>query len=135
MASNKEVYKKRLLNVAKALRESKSPQAFTMYYYVHSGYTTDNKGKVPECGTPACALGHYAARRDLQRTLYIDSKTAVIGTKDGRESDYGSYAVLNHFGLDHAQSEELFGGDGCGFATSVKQAALYIERFVKKNFK
>lgn len=44
--------KERLMLVVRALREDPDPENFTMW-------------KFSKCRTPACALGHYASRRDL----------------------------------------------------------------------
>lgn len=129
------IYKKRLLNVARALRESPKPKAFTMHCYV-GGDTWDFDTSHNWCGTPACALGHYAARTDLQRLMRILNGKAVY-----RESIYGSsicYAdecVLKHFGIYWSEAGCLFGSEGCGNAKTTKQAARYIERFVARKEK
>lgn len=111
------VYDKRLLNVAKALRESKNPEDFTMGSYGH------------ECGTPTCALGHYASRPDLQNKFIL--------TKYGRFTDVnGDYTrfecslVLRHFQISYLDAEMLFGPDGCWRAQTAIEAALFIETFV-----
>src|SRR6187551_2522759 len=48
---------KRLMNVAKALRESPNAGRFDMGCYIHSG--SEEEGEKNWCGSPACALGHY----------------------------------------------------------------------------
>ena len=123
-----KVQARRLLNVARALREAPDPAKFSMHAYC------DNT-----CGTPACALGHYAARGDLQRLLAIrvdpsdGRKLWWMQLRDGdRTVSHRSEAVLDHFGIDGYETDELFGGDGCGGAWTPKQAARYIERFVKR---
>lgn len=59
--------KERLLNVAKALRESTTPpDLFTMRFVMR------------ECGTPACALGHYAARGDSAKEVATQLTAEVI---------------------------------------------------------
>jgi hypothetical protein len=100
--------KVRLLNVARALRESEHPEKFTMRELVNM------------CGTPGCALGHYASRGDLQDVFLIDGYRM---TTVGAGSIYD--VTLAHFGED-----ELFGALGCGEAKTPVQAAEYIERFV-----
>lgn len=114
---------KRLLRVAQALREAKHPEDFTMARYVN------------ECGTPACALGHYASRRDLQKLLELcKDKWRDFGIMYvGEPNDAGIYdpKVLEHFGITENGSTELFGGVGCGDAKTPTEAADYIDAFVK----
>lgn len=129
------VQRKRLLNVAKALRESPEPKAFTM------GAFCDYF-----CGTPACALGHYASRRDLQRVLRVQQVAEYYNEETGKSEPWfemcnnegyitgydDEAAVLGHFGITVEESDELFGSEGCGDAQTPKQAARYIERFVAR---
>ena len=111
--------KKRLLNVAKALRDDKDPEKFTMASFSN-------------CGTPACALGHYAARRDLQNIFRL-TRGGWLGLV-GKRGDLGIDAeeVEKHFGIDYEQSEQLFGMRGCGGAKTPLAAAEYIEQFVAR---
>ena len=109
--------KERLLNVAKACRESPNPSMFTMNRYGHN------------CGTPACALGHYAARGDLQDEFYLSSSGCFVAHGGG-----GVYMrTLEHFGITTDQEDELFGSEGCGCAETPEEAAKYIEQFVVEN--
>jgi hypothetical protein len=111
------VNKERLLNVARALRESEHPERFTMLTIAHP------------CGTPACALGHYAARRDLQdvfslsRNGFLVTKSKALPFEVERE----------HFGITEEQEDELFGARGCDNAPTAVAAAEYIERFVERH--
>lgn len=116
--------KERLLNVARALRESPNPTEFTMAVYGHN------------CNTPACALGHYAKRHDLQDAFDLD-KYGWLTLRDGSPCNYYSAPVLAHFGLTPSESSRLFaGGDdddgihaGCGGAKTPIEAAEFIEAF------
>ena len=119
--------KERLLNVAKALRESPHAAMFSMVDYAH-----------PDCGTPMCALGHYAARQDLQDFLVLDharrayrfaSPVFYVNDKS-LPVTYDSSQVCIHFGIDTGEAEMLFGPDGCDHADTPNEAAKYIERFV-----
>lgn len=113
--------KERLLNVAKALRETNFSDEFTMNRFGHS------------CGTPACALGNYAVRRDLQSAFSL-SKDGSLRRRRGRiDLGIDDDAVLEHFGITFQQSKELFAQTGCGNAESAGEAATYIERFVAKH--
>jgi hypothetical protein len=120
--------KERLLNVAKALRESPNPDDFTMKWVRN------------ECGTPACALGHYAAREDLQsefRLLELDRLAspgvAIRSLQTGDLVAWCDPDVLNHFGIDREQNSLLFSSDGCDVAQTAAEAAEYIERFVSEH--
>lgn len=153
MSKLTKVQEKRLLNVAKALRESRVPRMFDMSTYVHDDPSPryNEAGEVIKneknfCGTPACALGHYAARTDLQRLLKITvDKTdygnyadmVYFGDKTTNEwgdtsAGWNDEAVLEHFGITESEACELFDGDGCGNAKTALQAAKYIERFVAR---
>lgn len=114
----------RLLNVAKALRESKTPRKFTMEFYGH------------DCGTPACAFGHYASRTDLQRAWKLNEDgNPVYRRGPDRDLLSGYDDATNHFGIDPGEADEVFGVNGCGRAKTTKSAALYIERFVARKLK
>lgn len=125
--------KQRLLNVAKALRESKNPESFSMGMYTR-------------CGSPGCALGHYASRGDLQQTFVLAESDGVdcpyedsIETDDlgrikvGAGLTCNAQAICDHFEIDKKQAHELFAGSGCGMATTAKDAARFIEDFVESN--
>lgn len=113
-----------MLNVAKSLRESPEPEDFEMGGYIN------------QCGTPACALGHYACRPDLQRTLGITKSRHEYDTiwlkslKGRRTVDYASPTVLKHFGITQDEAEDLFSGNGCDYAETPVEAAKFIEKFV-----
>lgn len=148
----------RLLNVSRALREALIPEAFTMDAYVHdyfvpaalenqldAAYDANDDAKIEEleqktedfCGTPACALGHYGSRRDLQRVIRIGS-SRFWGTGlfygNNKQADYSDPKLLKHFGIDEDQAYQLFSGDGCNGAQTAVQAAAYIERFVQSHY-
>jgi hypothetical protein len=125
--------KERLLNIAKALREAPRPDKFTM-------------SDVHACGTPACAFGHYAARRDLQQDFQLPTRcyenrdypwifcnTVLVGAWGAtRPTAMWGREASNHFGIPHDQVNELFCSDGCGNAKTATQAAQYIKRFVSR---
>jgi len=132
---------KRLLNVARALRESPKPKAFSMVDYVWNRENAYNH----ECGTPQCALGHYGSRTDLQRLIAPKYAWAYFGNeksemvhanlvyRDDQQIvlSYWDTEIKEHFGIDADEAEELFGWGGCDNAKTPKQAARYIERFVR----
>lgn len=108
----------RLLDVATALRESPNPRKFDMDAYGH------------DCRTPACALGHYAARKDMQKILCLDSEGELNFAKTGVWTSHHNKEVLEHFGLNVTESHRLFSGSGCGYARTAIQAAKFIENFL-----
>lgn len=123
-----EIGNQRLLNVARALRESNKPEKFTMHLY---GYS--------DCGTPACALGHYAVRTDLQdifqlvRSNNVGSlltiiKTGLIHHDNGIDEDN---IVRSHFAISYSDGCRLFSFYGCNRAKTPIEAATFIENFVK----
>ena len=110
----------RLLNVAKALREAPNPAAFDMGVYVHS------------CGTPACALGHYGCRPDLQDVFFQRDGSLFAINEDGRETMCIMDVARKHFDISSREVDQLFEATGCGHAETAQEAAAYIERFVEK---
>jgi len=123
--------KERLLNVAKALRESPAPDKFNMNRVSHA------------CGSPACAIGHYVARQDLQSDFlpvppghsHMDREggTGHVLLTSGKVVFFTARSLLEHFDLDSDEYEQLFGGGyGCGDARTAIEAAEYIERFVAR---
>lgn len=112
--------KERLLNVARALRESPNPVMFDMglYNYV--------------CGTPGCAFGHYVARSDLQSEFGFANGWPVF-LKTGEDAGAFSDESAAHFELDPQAIAILFDTHGCGGAKTALAAAEYIEAFVARH--
>lgn len=111
--------RERLLNVARALRESPNPERFAMDHWALG------------CRTPACAAGHYAARRDLQDVFYLDARGVLCECRIGPlRLDAALTRLAIHFGVFEEDTESLFGARGCGGAQTTIEAAKYIERFV-----
>jgi hypothetical protein len=83
-----------------------------------------------DCGTPACAIGHWIRRA---RGRIVLSKDGVLTHKETLFTCEGVSAVGSiEFRITRDQAYELFGGIGCGGATTAKQAASYIRQFVKR---
>jgi hypothetical protein len=131
LPNENDLYRHRLLMVAKALRESPDPDKFRMDEVLHT------------CGTPACAFGHYVHRTDLQLAYkpqrYAARDTGnwfwrpVLAGDDTPVAFYDEH-VRNHFGLTDDEQSELFDGDGCDMANTAIEAAEYIERFVERKY-
>ena len=121
-----QVQANRLLRVAQACRESKHPDKFTMEDYFHT------------CGTPACAFGHYVARRDLQRAFEAVHRADNGALHPGawRSVTTGKFyrhcERRAHFGISQDEDAELFGVKGCNDAKTPNEAADYIEEFVRR---
>lgn len=129
----------RLLDVARALREAPAEHAkrFTMYHYAWSEQMTRSDWRPLGvesnwCGSPACALGHYAARTDLQNGCRIAPKENKIVWADNSDSDGSIHQSfgMDWFGISARQFSSLFASNGCDQATTPVEAAEYIERFV-----
>jgi hypothetical protein len=136
------VNKQRLLDVARACREAPEPEKFTMENFANA------------CGTPACALGNYAVRRDLQDKFELNTSDYYRVPWlffDGHPSSYHYREVTEWFGISYADAEELFSAAGCGGRVEVVEdedgdaedvvypitdpikAAEYIEDFVRRH--
>jgi hypothetical protein len=121
--------KKRLLDVARACREAPDPSKFTM-----AGYAN-------RCGSPACALGHYAVRTDLQDKFSLRKSTeyGLPWIWFGEEpTGFDTREVCDWFDITRGQCRELFSDYGCGGdedepITDPVQVAEYIENFVKRH--
>jgi len=136
----------RLENLIVALRDAE-PRNFCMDSYA-------------SCGTPACVLGHYAARTDLQSdfklALGAHGDLVLLNLQTGRPDDYWSLHCQEHFGLSWDETEELFvsaecsgcqghGCDeclcsgepsslaGCGGAKTPSEAIAYIRAFIDRH--
>lgn len=112
------IYRERMGNVVRALKEGVESH-FTMRIW---GYA---------CGTPACALGHYAHRRDLQQAFKLEYCLVTA-----RSTDYGSVSrrAMDHFGITDIEYCTLFGSNGCGDAQTRDEAVAYIEEFIERKW-
>ena len=125
---------KRLHNLVQVLRDAAKNSRLRRLFTVHKfGYGKYEQRLYPKevnlCGTPACALGHYAARRDVQHTFVLDRDGDVM---IGQACvDFDNHIPV-HFGITGVQAKELFDSDGCDRARTPTQAANYIERFIKR---
>jgi len=125
-----DIHAKRLLNVAVALLDAASSikdgekSCFTMKSYFN------------ECGTPACALGHYATRTDLQEAFHqgpIEDRWVYLAGTTEFLTDYYCAPVQYHFGITKVQARMLFSGGGCGGANTELEAVKYIKWFVSEH--
>ncbi len=92
-----------------------------------------------DCGTPACALGHWA-HHNQDRWTY-DGRPCVGAAPRLRRGSRNTYKdAAKEFHISHNENmedeaDELFGGCGCGEAETGKEAAAYIRDFVFRKLK
>lgn len=120
--------KKRLLKLAEILDTADAEHR-------KKGEPTYNQDQlIHPCGTPACALGHWA---EYSRRLKIVPANCgsryVVEFKDSATfRPTIDQIAYDEFGLSATHADELFGFVGCGGAKTAKQAARYIRSFVKR---
>lgn len=88
-----------------------------------------------DCGTPACALGHYAAANPNRWETSYDARSAHKWNPVRRDlgGDNSMSHAMEEFGISDDQARELFSANGCGNARTAKQAADYVRGFVERN--
>lgn len=124
----------RMNNLVTALQEaSKQPLLCALFDMGKWGHDVTKKIAHP-CGTPACSMGHYAAREDLQNRFRLNSR-GTICLRNNREVENITAEICNHFDIDNYQAEELFGSIGCGDASSLRDATKYVKKFIKREKK
>ena len=106
--------------------EGVKPKQFDMTVYAHA------------CGTPACVLGHFAARKDLQSKFKFNDKcdrfsAAILSKKTGQAVYHEDDEVLEYFGINDAQSEYLFGCEGKNEHATPAQMRQRIRKFIDKS--
>lgn len=97
------------------------------------------------CGTPACAIGHYAYRTparwgwstwgDLMLAPDAASLPLVFDISRNTEVHGAWRQVMHEFCISIEEVRELFETRGCGNAQTAKEAALYIRGFVARKRK
>lgn len=131
----------RLMNVARAARDVHELEAHFDMHTVH------------RCGTPACVLGHYVARRDLQEFFqlpiagsewirptrkewdwhWLETNSIATGVWGATRILYGWMSlVAHHFDITRVQADLLFSMNGCGGAKTALEAAVFIENFIAR---
>jgi hypothetical protein len=135
--------KERLLLAARVLREAAKQRELDNDHQHHFNMCRF----VNDCGTPACVLGHYAVRKDVQELFALGRENiaqfaySVRGellyrkstVHDYRPTDYCSLEVRGHFDVDEAECEALFGPMGCHDALTEEEAADFIEKCVAED--
>lgn len=92
-----------------------------------------------DCGTPSCALGHWATANP-ERWIALDpdpwggsrARPILKGVDRDRQDSARKSAMLE-FSLTREEAEELFDKYGCGGAgTNVTLAVIYLRQFVER---
>ena len=113
----------RLKNVIKAIRERKEEAHFDMRWWI-------------QCGSPACALGHYASRTDLQEAFVLTSTEVEPAVVDTNHRSFFGFTA-EHFDITKQEALDLFRSDGCGQvginSVTAKEAIEYIEDFISRH--
>lgn len=91
--------------------------------------TYDQEQITHECGTPACAIGHWI-RHSRGRLMITEHGVLLHREVFGAEGI--RFVGSAEFRISGEQAIELFAHDGCGEAKTAKQAARYIRKFVKR---
>jgi hypothetical protein len=108
--------------VIKALKETPHADRFSMESWGHP------------CGTPACAIGNYAARTDLQDELKLIPNER--GWQQLTSARNGMAVALDDvsemFDLSEVEADILFGPNGCGGANTTEQAVAFLEWYLTK---
>lgn len=135
--------KEHMLTLLKANREMKHPERFTMGTYVHNRETpyeiNGEESNPPQewCGTPACVLGNFGAREDLQRLLCIRDESLAFVERVERDLlnivSYCDERIASYFDLTTNECYEMFGLDGCNEAKALDAALAYVEDFIANN--
>lgn len=81
-----------------------------------------------DCGTPACALGHWASN-NRRRWEWEEGHYPVLRHESTGETWFDA---TKEFAITYEEADELFEMNGCGRATTGKEAARYIRGFVKR---
>ncbi len=107
-----------ILDTADALHKKKGAPTYDQRVYVWN------------CGTPACALGHWVAANPKRFRFQFGSPV-----RNGREEYAGLGTAPVEFGISDYEAMELFDLCGCDNAQTAKEAARYIRAFVKRKLK
>jgi len=115
-----------------ANRESTAP--FSMHNWTWGLFAEQEH---VSCNTPACLMGNYAARTDLQDTFFISARGNLeLRSRPHRAlTDYWdvSFALRQHFDLTDEEVNDLFNGNGCDGAQEDRAKAIaYVEAFIAR---
>lgn len=104
-----------ILDTADELHAAKGEPTYQQSAYLHP------------CGTPACAMGHWAAANPDRWHIEPQDRSvnSIIGLPYVE-------AVRQEFFINPSEEIDIFGMFGCDDALSAKDAAAYIRAFVAR---
>lgn len=109
----------KILDTADALHKKRGERPYYQGAIIHP------------CGTPACAIGHYAAHTPSRfRVNKRDESVSYLPSTI--LDDHEARIAQAEFGISFDEGIEVFGWSGCGKARTAKQAAKYIRSFVRR---
>jgi hypothetical protein len=106
----------RILDTADELHQVKGEPLYTQEFYMHT------------CGSPACALGHWAYHNQDRWGFFA---TGSLPRLKGLEDSTSMQSAQMEFDLCPEEARELFEIEGCGYAKTAAEAAAYIRQFVE----
>jgi len=115
---------RRLLKLAKILDKADA------LHEKHREPTYEQDKYISHCGTPGCALGHWAFNN--KKRWYYSRIYKMVGLRRGGSKGYGYFDAIKEFSITSEERDKLFSGFGCNRATTAKQAARYIRKFVQR---
>lgn len=121
-------FRQRLLNAAQSVLDYDHSEDEVVPGEIYMG------SYIKPCGAPACVLGHYCAREDLQDDFRVVGRGIRGRYSPGDGLGFDSIEVRMHFGLRFDESHTLFGEYGCRNAKSAEQVSEYIRNFVAKKY-
>ncbi len=133
---NKELFKALIKSTVEA-----NPETFDMGEYAvrqflknEDGYYDESRPN-PFCGSPACILGNFAAREDLQSVMKLrpHNMPVLVLTETDSRVYFEDKEIRDLFGLTLEEANDLFSIDGCGEAKNDKERAVrYLRLFYKE---
>lgn len=129
-----------MMVLVQANREMEHPERFTMETYVHNEWHIAREHLPMEwCGTPACLLGNFGARSDLQPLLCIKSGELEWCQSSEKEYNdmefmyvrYSDPRLLEYFDITEDEAADLLGPEGCDGAKTRDEALDYVESMMK----
>lgn len=108
VSSQAAMFRHRLLNAARAVVEFDHSQDKVRQGRVWMTYY------MKPCGAPACVLGHYALRADLQDAFKVVGSQIAPIDNEHAPVIYDGWRIRDHFGLSYEEANDLFSAGGCG---------------------
>lgn len=124
------VFRQRLLNAAQSVLDYDHSEDRIVPGEIYMG------SYIKPCGAPACVLGHYCAREDLQDDFSVRYRGIISRNANPNDNSLGfdSIEVRRHFDLRFDESHAIFGEYGCRNARHPEQVSEFIRDFVANKY-